>query len=70
MIKRFMENKSRLSSLTLAIALFSQSAWAIDLNKRLDVSTDTREPVFGQIYYDYHMGHRFSALNTTILEKK
>jgi len=69
MIKRFMENKSRLSSLTLAIALFSQSAWAIDLNKRLDVSTDTREPVFGQIYYDYHMGHRFSALNTTILEK-
>ena len=69
MIKRFMENKSRFSSLTLAIALLSQSAWAVDLNKRLDVSTDTREPIFGQIYYDYHMGHRFSALNTTILEK-
>lgn len=69
MIKRFMENKSRLSSLTLAVALFSQPVLAVDLKKRLDVSTDTREPVFGQIYYDYHMGHRFSALNTTILQK-
>jgi len=69
MIKRLMENKLRFSSLTVAIALLGQSAWAIDLNKRLDVSTDTREPVFGQIYYDYHMGHRFSALNATILEK-
>ena len=69
MIKRIMEHKQRLSTLALAVALSSQSAWAVDLNKRLDVSSDTREPVFGQIYYDYHMGQRFSALNMTLLEK-
>ncbi len=69
MIKQIMEHKPRLSSLALALSLLSQSTWAVDLKKRLDVSTDTREPIFGQIYYDYHMGHRFAALNTTILEK-
>lgn len=69
MIKRIMEHKQRLSILALAVTLSSQSAWAVDLNKRLGVSTDTREPVFGQIYYDYHMGQKFSALNTTLLEK-
>jgi hypothetical protein len=42
---------------------------AVDLKKRLDVSTDTREPEFGQIYYDYHMGHHFSALNAVIQDK-
>ncbi|MCP5176501.1 MAG: tetratricopeptide repeat protein [Moraxellaceae bacterium] len=69
MIKRIMEHKQRLSIIALAVTLSSQSAWAVDLNKRLDVSTDTREPVFGQIYYDYHMGQRFSALNAILLEK-
>lgn len=69
MIKQIMEHKPQLPSLALALTLLSQSTWAVDLKKRLDVSTDTREPIFGQIYYDYHMGHRFSALNKTILEK-
>lgn len=69
MTKQIMEYKQRLSKLSLAVIMFSQSTWAVDLNKRLDVHTDTREPVFGQIYYDYHTTHRFSALNAILLEK-
>ncbi|WP_130415075.1 hypothetical protein [Fluviicoccus keumensis] len=40
------------------------------MRKRLEVSTDIREPVFGEIYYDYHLGHHFSALNSLIGAKQ
>ena len=68
-MKRIAYYTGRWSVIALAIATISQPALAVDLKKRLDVSTDTREPEFGQIYYDYHMGHHFSALNTVIQDK-
>lgn len=68
-MKRIAYYTGRWSVIALAIAAISQPALAVDLKKRLDVSTDTREPEFGQIYYDYHMGHHFSALNTVIQDK-
>ena len=46
-----------------ALALLTGTSQAVDLRKRLDVSTNISEPVFGQIYFDYHLGHHFSALN-------
>ena len=68
-MKRIAYYTGRWSVIALAVAAISQPALAVDLKKRLDVSTDTREPEFGQIYYDYHMGHHFSALNTVIQDK-
>ena len=68
-MKRIAYYTGRWSVIALAIAAINQPALAVDLKKRLDVSTDTREPEFGQIYYDYHMGHHFSALNTVIQDK-
>ncbi len=53
----------------VALTLVSGVSQAVDLRKRLEVSTDIREPIFGQIYYDYHLGHHFSALNQ-VLEAK
>lgn len=53
----------------LALALAAGSSHAVDLRQRLDVSTDISEPVFGQVYFDYHLGHHFSALNQ-LLEAK
>jgi len=68
-MKRIADYTWRYSLIALAVTALSQPALAIDLKKRLDVSTDTREPEFGQIYYEYHMGHHFSALNTVIQDK-
>lgn len=68
-MKRIADYTWRYSVIALAVTALSQPALAIDLKKRLDVSTDTREPEFGQIYYEYHMGHHFSALNTVIQDK-
>ncbi len=68
-MKRIADFTGRYTLIALAITTFSQPVLAVDLKKRLDVSTDTREPEFGQIYYDYHMGHHFSALNSVIQDK-
>ena len=68
-MKRIANTPWRLSVIALAVALLSQPAVAVDLKKRLDVSTDTREPEFGQIYYNYHMGRHFNALNQAIQDK-
>ncbi len=69
-MKRIADTKWRQSLIALAIITLSQPALAVDLNKRLDVSTDTREPEFGQIYYNYHMGRHFTALNEAIQDKE
>lgn len=68
-MKRIADFSGRYTLIALAITALSQPVLAVDLKKRLDVSTDTREPEFGQIYYDYHMGHHFSALNAVIQDK-
>jgi hypothetical protein len=52
------------------LALVSGAAQGVDLRKRLEVSTDIREPVYGEIAYDYHLGHHFSALNGLIGAKQ
>ncbi|PTQ88180.1 tetratricopeptide repeat protein [Agitococcus lubricus] len=69
-MKRIAEKTWRYASIAIAVAITSQHAHAVDLKKRLDVSTDTREPEFGQIYYDYHLGRHFSALNKVIEDKE
>lgn len=53
-----------------ALALLTGTSQAVDLRKRLDVSTNISEPVFGQIYFDYHLGHHFSALNHLLSAKQ
>lgn len=68
-MKRIADKKWRRAFIALTIAIASQPLYAVDLKKRLDVSTDTREPEFGQIYYDYHLGRHFSALNRAIQDK-
>jgi hypothetical protein len=68
-MKRIADNTWRHSLIALMVAIASQPLYAVDLKKRLDVSTDTREPEFGQIYYDYHLGRHFSALNRAIQDK-
>lgn len=68
-MKRIADNKWRHTIIALAVAFLSQPLHAVDLKKRLDVSTDTREPEFGQIYYDYHLGRHFAALDRTIQGK-
>lgn len=69
-MKRIADTTWRHSLIALAITMLSQPALAVDLKKRLDVSTDTREPEFGQIYYNYHMGRHFTALNQAIQDKE
>ncbi len=53
-----------------ALTLISGAAQAVDLRKRLEVSNEISEPVFGQIYYDYHVGHHFTALNNLLGAKQ
>jgi len=68
-MKRTVEFFFRTSLLAAAICGATAHA-AVDLRQRLEVSNDIREPVFGQIYYDYHMGRHFSALNKLLDGKK
>lgn len=68
-MKRPMDFFFRLGLLAAAIGFTSAQA-AVDLRQRLEVSNDIREPVFGQIYFDYHMGHHYSALNRLLDGRK
>lgn len=55
--------------LAAGISAAMPAAATVDLNKRLSVKQDPTEIVMGQVMYDYHLGNRFSALNTILTNK-
>lgn len=57
--------------LAFAVSAFAlhQSAYALDLNRRLNVHVDASEVVQGITAYNFYLGNSFSALNTILVAK-